>query len=1545
MAKKNRALKVLDKNSLPKVLDILEVPKSKESKSSNEAPDLGFHGENHVRNFPIQARRRRRKPLATSKTPKISNIGWNKNITTRRARTKNTRPPKPKPISSATKKRKGLGSSLLTPYGVNMARLKNGRTPDATLTPSLRKSPNVLKHYDRLKPITCNLYKQHKEQKQQEERSSSILGKKEMRRGLDQKTMIHRSPPMKRSPNETIGKFPIAPLKELSVTNKTSPKGNINECEKKNENENKNSSDDMDCDSSDGLSLNSSSSSSPPSPSSPEKRKSVSTGRLSYPEEKKYTSSNDAGLVSNSEGKYQFTDKIDRSQSNQIVSSGFDDAEEGGFQMTASSLNKTRDEIDVEMTDGKGNKLVPTSTSTLTSATTTDSKVFNFEMSDNSNLVDNELLGSTIGDSRFVHDNIDHDSVLTTFSSVGDQETEVALSKKKDDRAELRTPFFASQFHRPSFSVSHELCSKTSYHLNECEEEVSIEAWSIDGHSSSPFFFVVGGKKYGHPALPPGWAMRISRGENRPVYSHPDHGRTWHCPIKLTPNMVYVKTCNGKYVKQIKSNGIEPSNKDLFTQRSVRGEGHNPQTPPSIRESPPQPKKRSEALYLPLEQDEEDSTSKFMRDISRLSEGLRENSSSNLQKVEKVKTINRKTSDLAFSNTARFGLKAQSRRLFSSQDSDPHQLHQFGKTSDLRTLGPPIGKTRFNEREFDEREESTSTQDHEIETPSTMSALLHQYEATLDGCNDVTAYSTTRNTIVRRGETKQLSPFMEATLQSDPRQTLRNIESDHHGSEDILCNVFTDMKVGWKKDTLPSKFNETDFTKSENQNKKSITNLPRLQKSTDTEHIEAWFTPKVQIQDTESQNINCTTTLKCGAKKKKGRRPSLYPTDDILESEGQTNINMDLVSPTLKGIRTSLDHQSILYDDEWSPQEQPRSIGKMIHPRQKESDEEQEANYGSSTDSPIRYSYKAIAEVNPDMSTLKRISTQVKRPSIGYDDEWSPMAKSELGGEKTDRNPPKTFDQREEKYQNSPNRATRDDHEPIEAGETRKDASTLTKSLEGDKYGNRDQDSNQSNDIPRQSRYSDQREMDENSDDLNSIDSHLQSDAMMKDQRPSNEKSANDMKLEVQETRSLSESNQKYDSPVVQNDKIEKGFDKMSNIDRFENASNGSSGVLVTKKGSGRYRSVGNQAKDSEINPHEGGSVTVVVQAHAAKKISHSAITVLDTDPVMRKEAVDNNRSSTTIETVRSDACDESDGSHATPPREASTTRQCMKPNNNIGQAIETDESKSLLSRESFHSSEGVSPDISNSGNITNDSPIQMDIETESKTGSENEQSISQFSSNHESGGQESMVSTNPRSISSKTENPDEGCNHEFGIDEDGASSCNGSFTFADDPSDNFQQSPGQSINSSSDFAGTTSSSDKISSPKEHSGCCIQETYAGSEVQSPIESPVQPTTLEKIDSFLSPQIEESDDSVESPFLRNPGRKTYITSQSKRKKLRMSWRVLNPPHPTCSLQRLEELKLQRDLKRRGSKRPKKGGRTKRTKYVAARRRKQKRGRSC
>ena len=1357
--------------------------------------------------------------------------------------------------------------------------------------------------------------------------------------------------------NTTIRKLPIAPLTELSVTNKTSPQQNINEYEKKNENkeekenENKNSSDDMDCDSSDGLSLNSSSSSSAPSP--PEKTKSVSDGRLSYQGEKKYTSSKDADLVSNSEGKYQYTENIDHSGSNQILSSGFDDAEKGDFKRTASSLNKTRDEIDIDMTDGKGNEVVPTSTSTSTSATTTDNEVLDFEMSDQSNSVDMELLGITIGDSRFVQDTIDHDSILTTFSSVGDQETAVVLSEKKGDRAELRTPFFASQFHRPSFSVSHELCSKTDYHLNESEEAVSIEAWSIDDHSSSPFFFVVGGKKYGHAALPPGWTMRISRGENRPVYSHPDHGRTWHCPIKLTPNMVYVKTGSGRYVKQIKSNGIEPSNKGSFTQRSVRGGGHNPQTPPSIRESPPQSKKRSEARFVPLEQDEEDSTSKFMRDISRLSEGLRENSSSNLQKVEKVKTIHRKTSDLTFSTSANFGLKAQSRRLFSSQDSNPHQLHQFGKTSDLRTLGPPIDKSRFNLRE-----ESTSTQDHENETPSTMSALLHQYEAILGGCNDVTSYSTTRNTIVRRGETKQLSPLMEATLQSDPRQTSRHIESNHHGSEDILCNAFTDMKVGLKKDMLPPKFNsslfaggsmlarknETEFTKSENENKKSVTTLPRLQKSTDTEHIEAWSTPKVQIQDTKNHNISCTTTLKFGAQKKKGRRPSLYPTDDIVENEAQTHIGMDLVSPTVKGIRPPLKHQSLLYDDEWSPLAQPRSIGKIIHPRQKESEEEQEENYGSSTDSPIIYSYKAVAEVNPDTSTFKGISTQAKCPSIGYDDEWSPMAKSELGGEKTDRNSPKNFDQREEKYQNTPNRAIRDDHKPIGAGETRNDSSTLTKSLEGDKYGNRDQDFDQSNDIPRQSRYYDQREMDENSDDLNSIDSNLQSDAMMKDQRPFNEKSANDMILEVEETRNLAEYNQKDDSPFAQNDKIEKGFDKISNLDTFENASNGSSIVLSTEYGSGRYRSVGNQAKDSEINPHEGGSVTIAVQAHGAKKISRSTITILDTDPVMRKEAVDNNRSSTTIETVRLDACDESDGSHATPPREASTTRQCMKAKNNIGQAIETDESKSLLSRESSHSSEVAPPDISNGGHITNDSAVQMDIETESKIESENEQSISQFSSNHESGEQESMVSTNPRSISSKTENPDDGRNHEFGIDDDGASSCNGSFTFADDPSDNFQQSPGQSINSLSGYAGSTSSSVKISSPKEHSGCCIQNTCAGSEVQSPIESPVQPTTLERIDSFLSPQIEDSDNSVGSPLLRNPGRKIYITSQTKRKKRIMSWRVLNPPHPICSLQRLEELKLQRDLKRRGSKRPKKGGRTKRTKYAAARRRKQKRGRS-
>ena len=47
-------------------------------------------------------------------------------------------------------------------------------------------------------------------------------------------------------------------------------------------------------------------------------------------------------------------------------------------------------------------------------------------------------------------------------------------------------------------------------------------------------FFEYDGQLIPHPILPPGWDIHISKTKQRPFYTHPDHGTSWHCPV-ITP--------------------------------------------------------------------------------------------------------------------------------------------------------------------------------------------------------------------------------------------------------------------------------------------------------------------------------------------------------------------------------------------------------------------------------------------------------------------------------------------------------------------------------------------------------------------------------------------------------------------------------------------------------------------------------------------------------------------------------------------------------------------------------------------------------------------------------------------------------------------------------------------------------------------------------------------------------------------------------------------------------------------------------------------------
>ena len=822
MTKPNRALKAIDKNSLPKIIDILEVPKARSSKAAKNVSTSEANGEN-AGSIPIRPRKRRKKALALSKTPKISNLGGNKNVTTRRGLlATNSRPPMPNSMGSTMKKRRDLGGSVLTPYGAEMARLKSR---SGAITPSLSKSPNLKKHYDRLKPIACNLYNQHTKQQQQVWQSKTLLGRISGRNNQDQKTTINSTPSMNRTPNTTMTKLPTTPSKRGGDEKKTIPKETTNELKNTNPNENRNQSDsdDMDCDSSDELSLDSSSSSSP----SPSKKTEPSSSLTPTNEEQPRNSSGVQNLFElHSERRHQIVKKSVHDETHANPSPDFDDAATTHLSVSVSPSNANGDNADQKILRGAKQEFV--STCTNNSNHIEDIKVFNLVMGNH----DNELLGTTVGGSRFYWNNIDEDSVLTSISSNGDHKSSSIVPSRNTKRVDFQTPNAPFQHTESSPPIEKDqnkqqkISPQHHYYSNELPEEESIEAWSIDGHRNSPFFFDIGGKKYGHPPLPPGWTMRISRGENRPVYSHPDHGRTWHCPIKLTPNMVYVKTSDGRFVKQTR-HSLESLKTDTNSPKRAHHRRETPKTPPSARELLPfesdnrhivsQTNQMKDNNGAEIRQEDQDSTAELMKEISVLSAGLMKKSSSNLQKVEKVKTIHHNTSALSNydvfscaktvqSNTKRMGL-------LSSEDSRSKML--VSTTS-----------------------QSTASQHHEKETPSTMSALLQQYEHSLGGYDNLTNVSKSHSNSSKKNsaanglgkvlEAKKLPPIMESKNSERVEAWFTPAEDMTQGNSNAQVAL---LKFGSKKKEIQTFLKENKKSSSE---EKLSGNKSRLEATSDS---------------------------------------------------------------------------------------------------------------------------------------------------------------------------------------------------------------------------------------------------------------------------------------------------------------------------------------------------------------------------------------------------------------------------------------------------------------------------------------------------------------------------------------------------------------------------------------------------------------------------------------------------------------------------------------------------------------------------------------
>jgi hypothetical protein len=224
-----------------------------------------------------------------------------------------------------------------------------------------------------------------------------------------------------------------------------------------------NSDDDMNCDSSDssGLSL-----SSPPTSSSPSSPLSLSP--LS-------SSSAQAQSTTNSPPEQHMSAKLSSERNNATppphVERDNDSGTENLFSQPFASVFETQ-------------------------KTNTNANKSNTMMEENKKK-EIEMFSSPMGDGRFIRENTDKDVTATNTTQLSSDNRKTSMSLNNE---EIDTP--------PGLVLT-KLSSASSSNCRQKEEEdedeneddeESIEAWSIDGHSSSPILFEIKGQKFAHPA-------------------------------------------------------------------------------------------------------------------------------------------------------------------------------------------------------------------------------------------------------------------------------------------------------------------------------------------------------------------------------------------------------------------------------------------------------------------------------------------------------------------------------------------------------------------------------------------------------------------------------------------------------------------------------------------------------------------------------------------------------------------------------------------------------------------------------------------------------------------------------------------------------------------------------------------------------------------------------------------------------------------------------------------------------------------------------------
>ena len=453
MTKQRKALKVIDRNLPPK-----GSTKELSTKQLKLADESLF--ESSIESW-------ERQDMASASTPKISNRGRsNINVTTRGGGVTHRRPPK-QPTNQ--RKRRSLGSTIL-----NKPFARNSKKHQRIVEKSSTNPRTPKRDFDRLKPLVRRL-DNIQQQQQTGRRSESPLRNMISAKGRQEaNTTRTRETNLQHNDNDvdkncdddtncdsSDGSGLISIEEQEADTTSRTKVTNV----RRNDNDTyvDNSDDDMNCDSSDSSGLSLSSPPTSPSPSSP-----LSLSPLS-------ASSAQVQSTTNSPPKHSVATKLSRERKNGTplphVERDNDSDTENLFSQPFASVFETQ-----KMTVNANNS--------------------NTVMDENEKK-EIEIFSSPMGDGIFIRKDTDRDVTATNTTQLSNDNRKTSMSLNTE---EIDTP--------PGLVLT-KLSSASSYNCLQKEEEdedeneddeESIEAWSIDGHSSSPILFEIKGQKFAHPA-------------------------------------------------------------------------------------------------------------------------------------------------------------------------------------------------------------------------------------------------------------------------------------------------------------------------------------------------------------------------------------------------------------------------------------------------------------------------------------------------------------------------------------------------------------------------------------------------------------------------------------------------------------------------------------------------------------------------------------------------------------------------------------------------------------------------------------------------------------------------------------------------------------------------------------------------------------------------------------------------------------------------------------------------------------------------------------